>query len=78
MESASLLDAKKHTRKQLILKKNQKWNEAENHLRILTATAPYTIIALIVNIRREMAKTTHAFSVRDGENNKSLKHTVIY
>lgn len=29
---------------------------------ILTAMAPYTIIALIVNMRREIANRTQAFS----------------
>lgn len=42
---------------------------ANNVLDALTVMAPYTIIALMVTIRREMANPTQAFS--GGEENKT-------
>lgn len=38
----------------------------------LTVIAPYTIIALMVSIRREMANPTQAFSVCVGGGNREM------
>lgn len=46
----------------LVKKKNQIVTLKPRIINILTAMAPYTIIALIVNMRREIANRTQAFS----------------
>lgn len=45
-----------------LVKKNQVVTLKPRIINILTAMAPYTIIALIVNMRREIANRTQAFS----------------